>query len=1246
MSVDSVVVTYNISGQRKNGTSFTTSTTQSFGKASDGSIGVDGIDSVIVDITPSSQNVTRTNTGTYGAPGVITTSVVQGATAFTYDDTVSYGNSTFYINNITNCTNNDNGTVTPTTPTTVNPVTSTFDVIHKNSEGTTTTISKSHTTTITLDGNTGPGIVHTGLWVTGTIYQFDNGNSGNPGTARRDSVLHSGTYYAVTSQHTSTSTGTTGPPGVGSNWESMGTQDLFVAAKVAIFEESYVQNTLNIGTNNSGGVHAANITLAGGSANPYIAIGQSSQGYGNTGIWLGNDTGSYSLSLVGASNHMKWNGSALDIQGKITMTSGPQLDQLGHITAETGSLQSGIVGATSSGSLGISNASAAQSTANSKTKVFRQTTTPSSTTIGDSWYDTDDGNKLRISSATGTSDWETTVDGTIATAQGTANTATASAATAQSTADGINANTGSLANPSTYSFGSVFPLDDAGGSFANGLNLTSDYLGYYDGSSWKSYMAADGGFYLGGAGSNALQWDGSTLAISGNVVITGGSTLTALNAASSSAGTALTDANEASASAAGAQGTADTGVANALTAQDTADGINANTGSLKNPNAYSFGGSGLTLQTESPGTGLNLNAQFLGYHNGTDFQSYMAHNGDFFLKGTDGSLTWNSVSSSLIVQGRISGSSIEGGTLIGSTLNIPNASSPKFSVDVDGNMVAQDATISGSISVNDGVIGLWNVKSKLDGGHLQNKNSNPTLILDPQTPEILFKSGSAGGVYETKLRIKPHDEWQSTAGSNITINDMDYTIASYGTYPTSLNDSSTVWGAYVNETNTTGTYTITQGGTFAIDIYQPQTIDLSTPASTSAGYTWYPNYNPTYAGQQHPAFGYGSSGVSFTLYYYLEAINVDTSVVTRVLVKNVSVTGQYTNSNTYTAQSAGYGLQWQQNYGSTVNANTTYNYTNVYTQLEKSLNLDAGDYKFRYSTRVGVSSGRRMNTNASGTTSFTYVTDQFSIDSYVWSSNQANITVVIPTNIIELTSKGLQILNDSDTYVQLSRLSSGYAYSQPTLINVKGGKLAISGQDSSNSADLTAKYGQFGTGSFSRIDSFGYSNGTTSNGGVRDSIDPHRDNVYDIGTSAARWDDIYATNGNINTSDRTQKENISGSDLGLEFINNLEPVKYNWISGSRTHYGLIAQQVSESLASSSIDTDDFAGYIASDIYESGSMTYTKKYIDKLEWDIHDFTIVDTKYGLRYSEMISPMIKAIQELTQKVTELENQLSGSL
>lgn len=120
---------------------------------------------------------------------------------------------------------------------------------------------------------------------------------------------------------------------------------------------------------------------------------------------------------------------------------------------------------------------------------------------------------------------------------------------------------------------------------------------------------------------------------------------------------------------------------------------------------------------------------------------------------------------------------------------------------------------------------------------------------------------------------------------------------------------------------------------------------------------------------------------------------------------------------------------------------------------------------------------------------------------------------------------------------------------------------------------------------------------------------PQADSGGYIGDSGHRWIAIYAVNGSINTSDRNQKKNIVPTDLGLSFVNQLNPVSYSWKEGEETekkHYGIIAQEV-EAIA------PDFGGI----------------------WN------EEGKYGFSYTELISPLIKSIQELSAKVTALENK-----
>ena len=112
------------------------------------------------------------------------------------------------------------------------------------------------------------------------------------------------------------------------------------------------------------------------------------------------------------------------------------------------------------------------------------------------------------------------------------------------------------------------------------------------------------------------------------------------------------------------------------------------------------------------------------------------------------------------------------------------------------------------------------------------------------------------------------------------------------------------------------------------------------------------------------------------------------------------------------------------------------------------------------------------------------------------------------------------------------------------------------------------------------------------------------------------WKNIYLNSAATVISDRRTKENISISDLGLDFINNLEPVKYNKIDGNRIHYGLIAQQVKKVLDEAGVE--DFGGWVSSDPNSE-----------------------DGQQALRYEEFISPLIKAVQELTARVKSLEEK-----
>ena len=139
--------------------------------------------------------------------------------------------------------------------------------------------------------------------------------------------------------------------------------------------------------------------------------------------------------------------------------------------------------------------------------------------------------------------------------------------------------------------------------------------------------------------------------------------------------------------------------------------------------------------------------------------------------------------------------------------------------------------------------------------------------------------------------------------------------------------------------------------------------------------------------------------------------------------------------------------------------------------------------------------------------------------------------------------------------------------------------------------------------------------GATTIGVADNSVTLGNDDVTRVNMSSDGAAVIYA-NGTINTSDRRFKENINDSDLGLEFINKVRPVKYNFKEDKhdgKTKYGIIAQEVLEVLKNSNNEDSSF-----------------------IETDNSD------KLGADYIQFIAPLIKSVQELTEMVKAQQKEI----
>lgn len=153
---------------------------------------------------------------------------------------------------------------------------------------------------------------------------------------------------------------------------------------------------------------------------------------------------------------------------------------------------------------------------------------------------------------------------------------------------------------------------------------------------------------------------------------------------------------------------------------------------------------------------------------------------------------------------------------------------------------------------------------------------------------------------------------------------------------------------------------------------------------------------------------------------------------------------------------------------------------------------------------------------------------------------------------------------------------------------------------------------------------------------------PIVDNKMRLGSSSCRWTTIYAINGTINTSDRRQKKCIKPlQEKAKDFIMDLKPVSYKFKDGDRTHYGLIAQDVEETMTELGMTDMDFAGFCKDQKTKS---VKKKVEIDGIEREIDVDEPIEGQYtyGLRYEEFIAPLIYMVQKLLKEVEDLKGRI----
>jgi hypothetical protein len=127
-------------------------------------------------------------------------------------------------------------------------------------------------------------------------------------------------------------------------------------------------------------------------------------------------------------------------------------------------------------------------------------------------------------------------------------------------------------------------------------------------------------------------------------------------------------------------------------------------------------------------------------------------------------------------------------------------------------------------------------------------------------------------------------------------------------------------------------------------------------------------------------------------------------------------------------------------------------------------------------------------------------------------------------------------------------------------------------------------------------------------GGGGKALHPGEDNLISLGVSARRWTAVYAVNGTIQTSDENLKENITLLNYGVNDILKLRPVSFRWKNSNseQRKIGLLAQEVEQIIPEVVIPPETENDY----------------------------------YGLNYADLVSVLIKGIQEQQFQIEELKS------
>jgi len=210
------------------------------------------------------------------------------------------------------------------------------------------------------------------------------------------------------------------------------------------------------------------------------------------------------------------------------------------------------------------------------------------------------------------------------------------------------------------------------------------------------------------------------------------------------------------------------------------------------------------------------------------------------------------------------------------------------------------------------------------------------------------------------------------------------------------------------------------------------------------------------------------------------------------------------------------------------------------------------------------------------------------------------------------------------TVMYLNRLSS-----DGTIMQFAQGNSAVGSIGSRNGAGITINsQGADGVLQNAGAESFAWNTGY---------FYPRTDNSKDLGFSALRWDDIYATNPNIITSDRNEKQDIqeiAEAETAVAKACKGLLRSFRWKSAvekkgddARIHFGIISQDLRDAFTAQGLDAGRYAMFVSSTWWETQTEVAAVEAVEGVEF-VQAVEASEALYN-EDGELVSEAVEAVE-----------------